>query len=64
MYVEQSFIDLFSKGISIAGIVLWIIISQSNNLSDQTKRVASWFCLGMFLLGFFTALYFGLIPDE
>ena len=64
MFINLSSIDIFSRGLAIAGLVLWIILSHNDNLSEQTKRVASYFCLGMFLLGFIIAIHFGLIPDE
>lgn len=64
MFINLSSIDIFSRGLAIAGLVLWIILSHNDNLSEQTKRVASYFCLGMFLLGFIIAIHFGLVPDE
>lgn len=64
MFIKLSSIDMFSRGIAIAGIILWIIISHNDSLSEQTKRVASYFCLGIFLIGFIIALHFGLVPDE
>ena len=64
MYISLSSISLFSRGIAIAGIILWIIISHNDKLSEQTKRIASYFCLGMFIIGFVIALHFGLVPDE
>ena len=64
MFINLSSINIFSRGIAIAGILLWIIISHNDKLSEQTKRVASYFCLGMFLTGFIIALHFGFVPDE